>query len=66
MSRSRAVNRSNRFIAKRRRRALRSVVPGLREDLSQEIKSIDHSEQLQKKLSDKEVLLELLEPDERV
>ncbi len=62
MSRSRALNRFNRFTAKRRRRALRSDVPSLREDFHRESLPVDHSEDLLEKACDKETLLDLIEP----
>ncbi len=62
MSRSRALNRSNRAIAKRRRRTLRSVVPSLQNEMSNQPKPIDHSQDMQKKALAKETLLELIDP----
>ena len=62
MSRSRALNRFNRFTAKRRRRNLRSDVPSFREDHLKSAKPFDHSDQLVEQAVFKEALLDLAEP----
>ncbi len=62
MSRSRAFNRSSRLTAKRRRRVLRSVVPGFEGDSRKVDKPIDHSQDLLQKANEKEALAELIEP----
>ena len=62
MSRSRAVNRSNRFNAKRRRRTLRSGIPGLQDDSRRVEKTIDHSQDLLRKAAEKETLADLMDP----
>ena len=62
MSRSRAFNRSSRLNAKRRRRALRSVVPGLQDDFRKYQNPIDHSQELIQKVTHREALTELIDP----
>ena len=62
MSRSRALNRFNRFTAKRRRRNLRSEVPSFREDPLKSVNSFDHSDQLIEQAVLKEALLDFAEP----
>ena len=61
MSSSRAFNRSNRLNAKRRRQALRSVLPGLQDDSRRLEKSIDKSQELLHKATQREVLIDLIE-----
>ena len=65
MSRSRAVNRTNRFTAKKRRRALRSAVPNLSQETQVMAAPPDHLEDLKDKALDQETLLELLEPQQK-
>ena len=62
MSRSRAFNRSSRLNAKRRRKALRSVLPGLQVDSSKVEDPIDQSQELIQKLTHREALSELIDP----
>ena len=61
MSRSRAFNRSSRFNAKKRRRALRSCVPALQDDPSKFEQPINHSQELIQKVSGREAMAELNE-----
>ena len=61
MSRSRAFNRSSRLNAKRRRKALRSVLPGLEDDFSKNNNPIDHSQELIQKVSHREALTDLID-----
>ena len=61
MSRSRAFNRSTRFNAKRRRKTLRSVLPGFQDDLRKLEHPIDHSQELIQKVTHREAMTELIE-----
>ena len=61
MSRSRAFNRSTRFNAKRRRKTLRSVLPGSKDDLRKLEHPIDHSQELIQKVTHREAMTELIE-----
>ena len=61
MSRSRALNRTNRLTAKKRRRALRSAVPNLSPEVTRMTEPHDHSEDLRQKALDQETLIELSE-----
>ena len=61
MTRSRAFNRFNRLNAKRRRHTLRSEVPGLQYHYEVVAKKIDYSQELLKKVSESEVLAELMD-----
>ncbi len=62
MSRSRAVNRSNRFNAKQRRKTLRSEIPGFQDALQRESNDFDHSKNLLRKTKEKEIWSDLMEP----
>ena len=62
MSRSRSLNRLNRFNAKKRRRGLRSVVPGLGDNVSGIEKTINQSQDLHLKAIENEILQDLMEP----
>ena len=62
MTRSRALNRFNRFTAKRRRRSLRSEVPSMRDNANRIIKPINHADNLKDQAVEKEASLDLLEP----
>ena len=56
MSRSRAFNRTSRFIAKRRRRTLRAELPGSK-DVSRKVDQlVDHSQELIRKATEREAL----------
>ena len=61
MSRSRSVNRLNRFVAKRRRRDLRSVVPYLQNRFHRFMQPFDHSHKLKEREFVKETMLDLLD-----
>ncbi len=63
MSRSRAFNRSTRFNAKRRRRTLRSALPGLQDVSRKDQEPIDHSQALIQKVTHREALAELIDPE---
>ncbi len=62
MTRSRSFNRSNRLNAKRRRSALRSLIPNLQDDSRKLPKPIDHSQNLIIRATDKEALVDLMDP----
>ena len=61
MSRSRAINRSNRLNAKKRRRTFRSVMPSLQDDLRKGEEPNDQSKDLIQKITEREVLFDLME-----
>ncbi len=61
MTRSRALNRSNRITAKRRRRALKTALPGMQDDFCKTDQAFDHAKHLLEKASQKDVFLELIE-----
>ncbi len=64
MSRSRALNRSSRLNAKKRRRSLRSAIPSLQDGSSKKIESTSgHAQQLLQKAFQKELQVDLLEPE---
>ena len=65
MSRSRSLNRFNRFTAKSRRRVLRADLPDLREHSQISSQPFDHADQLRQQALDKEVFVDLLETDFR-
>ena len=62
MPRSRSLNRLNRLNAKRRRRSLRSAVPGLDDNSFGIEKTIDHSKDLLLKSIENEIVQDLMEP----
>lgn len=62
MSRSRALNRSSRINAKRRRRTLRSAIPSLKDEASRGTQQIDNSQEMIENATKKEALIDLLEP----
>ena len=63
MARTRAVNRSNRWIAKKRRKALRSSIPGFGEEFSSPNEPLDSVKQLKEKDCFNAGLIDLLEPE---
>ena len=63
MPRSRALNRFKRFTAKRRRRSLRSDLPRLSENAQKIPKPLKHVNQLKEEAREKELFLDLSEPD---
>ena len=62
MSHSRSLNRLNRFNAKRRRRSLRSAIPGLDDNSFGIEKTIDQSQDLFLKSIENEIVQDLMEP----
>ncbi len=63
MTRSRAFNRFNRFVAKRRRTTLRTAVPSLSEDFSRLSEDSLHVKELRKQAWQDENLLDFSEID---
>ena len=63
MSRSRSLNRFNRFLARQKRRGLRSVLPQFQMDFEHYGSPIDNSRTMLKRLDGREVELELLDAD---
>ena len=61
MTSSRALNRSNRLTAKRRRRVLRKSVPALKDPIHGFLNDIDHSHDLKQKAREKVDLIDLSE-----
>ncbi len=63
MARSRAFNRFNRFTAKRRRKALRSEVLSVRDEIGKGDELIDHSQELRQQEFQREALMDFIEPE---
>ena len=63
MSRSRSLNRFNRFLARQKRRGLRSVLPQFQMDFEYYGSPIDNSRTMLNRLNGREVELELLDTD---
>ncbi len=61
MSRSRAFNRFHRFLARQKRRGLRSALPQFQMDFEFYGSPIDHSRDILKRLRGREVELELMD-----
>ena len=64
MSRSRSVNRFHRFLARQKRRGLRSVLPQFQMDIEHDGSPVDHSRDMLNRLQGREVDLELLEAED--
>jgi len=64
MSRSRSVNRFHRFLARQKRRGLRSVLPQFQMDIEHDGSPVDHSRDMLNRLKGREVDLELLEAED--
>jgi len=64
MSRSRSVNRFHRYLARQKRRGLRSVLPQFQMDIEHEGSPVDHSRDMLNRLKGREVDLELLEAED--
>tara|TARA_B100001964_G_C14160018_1_gene566203 strand:- start:75 stop:275 length:201 start_codon:yes stop_codon:yes gene_type:complete len=64
MTRSRAFNRFHRFTAKKRRRSLLAAVPNLQDEVPQGSKEVNHSEELRQRALQKDLMLELIAPEE--
>ena len=63
MSRSRSFNRFHRYLARQKRRGLRSVLPQFQMDFEYYGSPIDHSSAVLNKLKGREVELELLDAE---
>ena len=63
MSRSRSFNRFHRYLARQKRRGLRSVLPQFRMDSDYDGSPIDHSRDMLKRLKGREVELELMDAE---
>ena len=61
MSRSRSYNRFHRYLARQKRRGLRSVLPQYQVDFEYYGSPIDHSQDMLNRLKGREIELELLE-----
>ena len=64
MTRSRAFNRFHRFSAKKRRRSLRAAVPNLQDVARSGNEAVNHSEELRQRAWQKDLMLELIAPEE--
>ncbi len=64
MTRSRAFNRFHRFTAKKRRCSLRAAVPNLQDDVRPGREAVNHSEELRQRAWQKDLMLELIAPEE--
>ena len=63
MSRSRSFNRFHRYLARQKRRGLRSVLPQFQDARQHQESSADSSNDLLRRLSLREMELELLEAE---
>ena len=63
MSRSRSFNRFHRYLARQKRRGLRSDLPRFREDTDVMGTPMDHSKSILHRLLGREIQLELQESD---
>ena len=63
MSRSRSFNRFHRYLARQKRRGLRTALPQFREDLDVIGTPINHSRNILRRLWGQEIQLELQESD---
>jgi len=63
MSRSRSFNRFHRYLARQKRRGLRSVLPQFRMDSDYDGSPIDHSRNMLNRLKGREVELELMDAE---
>ena len=61
MTRSRDLNRFHRFIAKRRRKALRSSVPGFIEEPLRSLETVNDSQRMKATASERDHLLEFID-----
>ena len=64
MTRSRAFNRFHRFTAKKRRLSLRAAVPNLQDDVPSGNEAVNHREELNQRAWQKDLMLELIDPEE--
>jgi predicted secreted protein len=63
MSRSRSFNRFHRYLARQKRRAMRSALPRFRDHDEMMVYPIDHTRQVLSRLWGKEMKLELEESE---
>ena len=63
MSRSRSFNRFHRYLARQKRRGLRTALPQFREELDAIGVPINHSRNIMRRLWGREIQLELQESD---
>jgi hypothetical protein len=63
MSRSRSFNRFHRYLARQKRRGLRTALPQFREELDAIGAPINHSRNILRRLWGREIQLELQESD---
>ena len=63
MSRSRSFNRFHRYLARQKRRGLRTALPRFREELDVIGVPVNHSRNILRRLWGREILLELQESD---
>ena len=63
MSRSRSFNRFHRYLARQKRRGLRTVLPRFRDDQEVMGSPIDHSKQVLNRLLGQEIKLDLQESE---
>ncbi len=61
MSRSRAFNRFNRLVAKRRRMSLRAGLPSMKDGFFKESQTIDNSKGMKLEVLEKDIPIDLLE-----
>ena len=64
MTRSRAFNRFHRFTAKKRKLSLRASVPNLQDDIRSGNEAVTHREELNQRAWQKDLILELIDPEE--
>ncbi|MED5468797.1 MAG: hypothetical protein VX542_00830 [Cyanobacteriota bacterium] len=64
MTRSRAFNRFHRFTAKKGRLSLRAAVPNLQDDVRSGNEAVNHREELNQRAWQKDLMLELIAPEE--
>ena len=64
MTRSRAFNRFHRFTAKKRKLSLRASVPNLQDDIRSGNEAVNHREELNQRAWQKDLILELIDPEE--
>ena len=64
MTRSRSFKRFHRFTAKKRRLSLRAAVPNLQDDILSGNEAVNHREELHQRAWQKDLMLELIYPEE--
>ncbi|KZR62455.1 MULTISPECIES: hypothetical protein [Prochlorococcus] len=64
MTRSRAFNRFHRFTAKKRRLSLRAAVPNLQDDIRSGNEAVKHRKEPHQRAWQKDLMLELIDPEE--